>query len=109
MSREDVLRYCHARQKLNDMLRDTKSERQELYDAQRTIGGLLMDSMLRNNITCTTLGDNRFVRVVNQKTGGVRIRTIEEGIGLLSGLRARMTNVLRDDVLPSQWITRKSA
>lgn len=98
MSREDVVRFCHARQRLRDTLRDTKNERQELYDAQRTVGGLLLESMTRNGVQCVAMPDNRFVRVVNQKARALRIKTVDEGLDLLSGLDAQLQGVLRENI-----------
>ena len=60
---KSLLNFMQKRQELRTATRDTKEERGESLEAQRTLNGLLTESMKRHNIDCIATS-NGFVRVV---------------------------------------------
>lgn len=86
-SNGDVIDFCQKRERLLKTKRDTADERAECADAVRTIGNLLKDSMLRSQVNCVHLPHaDSYVRVVPQQRRSLRIKTVEDIIGLLDSI-----------------------
>ena len=52
-----ILEFCKAREEFCHEKRRTKDERAEHFDAEKTLNGLLVESMKKNNIKCICMGD----------------------------------------------------
>ena len=87
-----MVAYCRARERLRARERETRDERAEQNDAQRTIGGLLGESMARHNVECVALppsitaeGGVGYVQLVRPGRRACAVRSVEDALSLLDG------------------------
>lgn len=95
MSKEAaLLNYCRSREILKRRERETKESRAEQADAERTLGGLLAESMQRNALECMPApGGEGFVRLSAPSTRPCKLSTEEDVLSLLDGIDRALTDV----------------
>ena len=95
MSKEAaLLTYCRSREILKRRERETKESRAEQADAERTLGGLLAESMQRNALECMPApGGEGFVRLAPPAARPCKLRTEEDVLSLLDGVDRAVEDV----------------
>lgn len=91
-----VIAYCQQRERYLALHRATVDERAENTDAIRTLGGLLTESMQRNDVRCVrvaTGGTVNYLRIVPARRRAKKLNTTEDVLALLSGVGAEVTDV----------------
>lgn len=77
-----ILEFCKAREELSVEKRATKDERAEQLDAERTLNGLLIESMKRNGVTCICMGDEvgekKYLKALPPTKRSVKIKTVDD-------------------------------
>ena len=97
-----ILEYCTAREALMAHRRTTKDERTEHVDAEKTLQGLLVESMQKHEITCICLGDDvgadKYLRMVPAPKRSMKIKTKEDLLSLVANMTPHLTTVAKADV-----------
>ena len=97
MSSDEVIEYCRQRERYLSMQRATAEERAETADAMRTIGGLLTESMVRNDVRCVRIASNesgvQYIRVVPQRRRAKQLKNIDDVLTLLDGIGSEVVDV----------------
>lgn len=101
----EVVEFCRARERLKAAERATRDERAEQNDAQRTLGGLLSESMERHRLQCVALPPIGDVPQYARLSGGGRsacaIRSTEDALALVRGVAESLPRVALED-LPAE-------
>lgn len=103
MANEAVKKFLLTRNALKDMERDTKEQRTSQRQAERTLGGMLSESMQRNNVDCLSLppaddGKLRYVRLVRPARRVCVMRTEEDVLALVNDVSRHVTDVAAEDL-----------
>ena len=97
MTSEEVIEYCMRRERYLSLQRASAEERAETADAMRTIGGLLTDTMVRNDVRCVRVANNdsgvHYIRVVPQRRRAKQLKNIDDVMTLLDGIGAEVVDV----------------
>lgn len=93
----NVIDYCRHRERYMEMHKATADERTETADAIRTVGGLLTETMLRNNVRCVRVVGNdtgvNYIRVVPERRRAKTLKNVTDVMTLLNGIEADVTDV----------------
>ena len=97
MTSAEVIEYCRNRERYLSLQRSSAEERAETADAMRTIGGLLTDTMVRNDVRCVRVANNesgvQYIRVVPQRRRAKQLKNIDDVMALLEGIGAEVVDV----------------
>ena len=92
VAEEDILRFCQTREAIKDSMKGTREERQERFDAQKTTGNLLTDSMARHRVQHVRVGD-RYVRCLPPSPRTPPIPSKEEALTLVGNLQVEGVSI----------------
>ena len=99
---EDVVDYCRQRERLLAARRETAEARAETADAMRTLGGLLTETMVRNDVRCVRVADNdagvRYIRVTPARRRAVALKNADDVVALLDGVASDVVDVPMEQV-----------
>lgn len=106
MDNRCVLNYCRSKEALRKVREQTKEERAEQLDATRTLGSLLRDSMMKNEVRSVPIGDNLHVRLTAPVQLPFSCKSVEEVMSLFESLPSFSTSDARDKVeeYMSKWV-----
>ena len=100
---EAILEFCKAREALRMADRETRSDRAEQNDAERTIGGLLCESMMRHDVSYLTVpstahAPERYARVRQPPRRACRIKTVEDAVSLVTDVARHVSDIPAEDL-----------
>ena len=102
MHPEHILTLCRARQKYNDMKRQTSSERTEIQETHRSISALLLETMQRNEHDCIRCvqddGSAIYIQVKKPSRRTKTLKNVEDVMSLLQNVSENVTHVPSEDL-----------
>jgi len=102
MHPEHILTLCRARQKYNDMKRQTSSERSEIQETHRSVSALLLETMQRNEHDCIRCvqddGSAIYIQVKKPARRTKTLKNVEDILGLLQNVSENVTHVPSEDL-----------
>ena len=97
MAQSDIVQYCVARERYQTRQSQLKEQRAEQADAQRTLGGLLLDSMTRNDIPVVCVpsqhGPTRYIRILRGTNRSQPLKNIDDVLELVKDVSRYVTDV----------------
>ena len=98
-----LLAYCTARERLRRAEAASKDDRAEQLDAERTLRGLLTDSMQRHAVSCMTVpgpgdGSARYVRLAPPTRRSCKLTCVDDALSLVDGVARQLTEVALQDL-----------
>lgn len=88
-----IVDYCRAREALRRAQVSTRDARAEQVDAERTLGGLLTESMRRHDVECLALPHGGYARLVQPARRAPPLKTEDEALALVDDVARHVTEV----------------
>tara|TARA_B110000046_G_scaffold155871_1_gene166397 strand:- start:699 stop:1541 length:843 start_codon:yes stop_codon:yes gene_type:complete len=98
MSDEALVAYCEARDAVQRHERATREARTEQVDAERTLGGLLSESMARHAVACVPAGEGRYVRLAPAARRAMAVKTEEDALSLVEDVARHVRDVPAEEL-----------
>jgi hypothetical protein len=97
-----ILEFCKTREELCAEKRKTKDERSEHLDAEKTLNGLLIESMEKNNITCICMGDEvgekKYLRVMPPTKRSIKIKCVDDILELTKDMSRHVDTIPKPEL-----------
>jgi hypothetical protein len=93
-----VTDFCQARERLRRAEAETREQRAEQNDAQRTLSGLLGESMARHDVKCIPLQDGQYVTLPPPRRRACSVKTLEDVLPLLENLAHALPEVAEEEL-----------
>lgn len=97
---ETLVVFCRTREALKARERATRDDRAEQADAERTLRGLVTESMSRHDVECVSLGDSRYVQLVRPSRRACPLKTVDDVLALLDDDVAPQVEDVPAEALP---------
>lgn len=102
MDSEHILTLCRAREKYNEVKRQTSSERSEIQETHRSVSALLLETMRRSDHDCIRCvqddGSAIYIQVKKPTRRTKTLKTVEDVMSLLQNVAENVTHVPSEDL-----------